>query len=50
MIVFMMKSSQALVFAGKEPFPTIYVDSQKEDEVCKKNDLYKLHRLISCLH
>uniref|UniRef100_A0A8C5NCR5 Aminoacyl-transfer RNA synthetases class-II family profile domain-containing protein n=1 Tax=Gouania willdenowi TaxID=441366 RepID=A0A8C5NCR5_GOUWI len=25
---------QALQFAGKEPFPTIYVDSQKEGEVC----------------
>lgn len=24
---------QALFFAGKEPFPTIYVDSQKEGEV-----------------
>lgn len=24
---------QALLFVGKEPFPTIYVDSQKEDEV-----------------
>lgn len=24
---------KALMFAGKEPFPTIYVDSQKEEEV-----------------
>lgn len=24
---------QALMFAGKEPFPTIYVESQKEGEV-----------------
>lgn len=24
---------KALVAAGKEPFPTIYVDSQKEDQV-----------------
>lgn len=31
--MFMIKSSQALMFAGKEPFPTIYVDSQKEGEV-----------------
>lgn len=22
------------MFAGKEPFPTIYVESQKEGEVC----------------
>lgn len=34
LIVFMNKSSQALMFAGKEPFPTIYVESQKEGEVC----------------
>lgn len=27
------QSLQALMFAGKEPFPTIYVDSQKEGEV-----------------
>lgn len=25
--------SQALMFAGKEPFPTIYLESQKEGEV-----------------
>lgn len=33
LIVFMIKSPQALMVAGKEPFPTIYVDSQKEGEV-----------------
>ncbi len=33
LIVFMNKSSQALMFTGKEPFPTLYVDSQKEGEV-----------------
>lgn len=31
--VFAYKSSQALLFAGNEPFPTIYVESQKEGEV-----------------
>lgn len=33
-----LKCSQALLFAGKEPFPVIYVDSQKEGEVCKPAD------------
>lgn len=29
--------SKALTFAGKEPFPTIYVDSQKDGEVHSYN-------------
>lgn len=31
---------KALMTVGKEPFPTIYVDSQKENEVRMNQKLY----------
>lgn len=51
--MFSIKSLQALLFAGKEPFPTIYVESQKEGEVgykfltCNNNPLliFKQHQI-----
>lgn len=48
-IVCLHLTFQALFFAGKEPFPTIYVDSQKEGEVGLDVQLFSNCHLSNCI-